>query len=226
MPATFFIGDTHFRHETVSIIRGFADPDAHDAAIIRKWVKQVKSDDLVFVMGDISGGRIEHETEALEILKHLPGRKRLICGNHDSESGVHARVSPNHEMFAQVFEKVSDYGHINLNGRRILLSHYPYWASQDGPGRGAGRYEQYRLPDLGAYLIHAHTHHTDPTNGSATGREVCVSWDAWRRLVDMGDIDQMIKKLEDEADYHQFNYLKSRLTHHERVYGGSSSIDF
>lgn len=198
MPATFFIGDLHLQHATVSLIRGFDHVDDHDDAIVRKWLKQVKADDLVYVMGDISGGRVEHETYALELINRLPGRKRLICGNHDGESGIHARVSPNHMLFAQVFEKISEYSHINLDGRRILLSHYPYWASQDGPNRGHGRYEQYRLPDLGAYLIHAHTHHTHPTDGSATGRELCVSWDAWRRLVDMGDVAQWVKKMEED----------------------------
>jgi calcineurin-like phosphoesterase family protein len=196
MPATFFIGDTHFRHETVSLIRGFSDVLIHDIAIVRQWTKQVKPDDLVFVMGDISGGRIEHEVAALATLRSLPGRKRLIAGNHDGVSGIHNRPSPNQDFFNEVFEKISDFGHVNLNGRRILLSHFPYLASGDGPGRGPARYANYRLSDMGNYLIHAHSHHNHPTNGSATGREICVSWDAWHRMVDMGDISQLIKKME------------------------------
>lgn len=197
MPATFFIGDLHFRHETVSLIRGFADTDIHDSSIIKKWVKQVKDDDLVYVMGDISSGRVEHERDALHTLNYLPGRKRLIAGNHDGISGIHKKVSPNRELFYLVFEKISDFGYINMNGKSIMLSHYPYLASGDGPGRGHARYKQYRLPDMGLYLIHAHTHHTHPTDGSATGRELCVSWDAWKRLVDIGDVAQWIKQTEE-----------------------------
>lgn len=198
MPATFFIGDPHFGHKLVSDIRGFSTTDAHDDFIIRKWRKQVKDDDLVYVMGDISGGGQESQLRALMILSSLPGRKRWILGNHDTPSGIHKQaVSLEIRLLiARTFEKVNDYSHISWEGRQILLSHYPYWASQDGPSRGHGRYEQWRLPDLGKVLIHAHTHHTHPTNGSATGREICVSWDAWNRMVDMGDIHKLLLKME------------------------------
>ena len=198
MPATFFIGDPHFGHQLVSDIRGFANTGEHDDAIIRKWRKQVKDDDLVYVMGDISGGGMESQLRALMILSSLPGRKRWIFGNHDTGSGIHKQAYSLEIrlLIARTFEKVNDFGHLSFNKRQILLSHFPYWSSQDGPERGHGRYEQFRLPDLGKILIHAHTHHTHPTDGSATGREIGVSWDAWRRLVDMGDIHKLILKME------------------------------
>lgn len=217
MPATFFIGDPHFGHEKVSLIRGFADTDIHDASISQKWERQVKPDDLVYVMGDISGGSRSQELDALHILNKLPGRKRLVCGNHDSISGIHRTISSNREMFYRVFEKISDYSAVKFEGRRILLSHYPYLASGDGPGRGVARYEQYRLPDLGAYLIHAHTHHTHPTDGGVTGREICVSWDAWRRLVDMGDIARLIKDMSvnpQEELYREMEQRRRREQYH------------
>lgn len=197
MPATFFIGDPHFWHQLTSDIRGFENPEAQNNAIIRQWRKQVKENDLVYVMGDISAGGLEALIKALHILESLPGRKRWIPGNHDGPAGIHKQVIPLEVrlLIARVFERVNDYGHISWEGRTILLSHYPYWESQDGPGRGRGRYEQWRLPDLGEVLIHAHTHHSHPTNGSATGREICVSWDAWRRLADMGDIHRLIKEM-------------------------------
>lgn len=195
MPATFFIGDPHFGHKLVSDIRGFANTHLHDATICRQWRKQVKEDDLVYVMGDISGGGIQSQELALDIISYLPGRKRWILGNHDTPSGIHKQVVSleTRLLIARTFEKVNDYGHISWEGRRILLSHYPYWESKDGPGRKTARYEQFRLPDLGEVLIHAHTHNTHPTNGSSTGREICVSWDAWHRLADMGDISRLIK---------------------------------
>lgn len=198
MPATFFVGDLHLYHEKVVKIRGFDSAETHNNAIIKKWLKQVKENDMVYVTGDISGGRVEEEAMALWILSTLPGRKRLIAGNHDGVSGVHSKLPVNRELFHQVFEKINDYGHIQLNGKRILLSHYPYLASGDGPGRSKTRYEQFRLPDNGLNLIHAHTHHTHPTNGSVTGRELCVSWDAWRRLADMGDIAKWVKNIDSQ----------------------------
>lgn len=198
MPATFFIGDPHFHHQLTSDIRGFKNPAEQNNAIIRKWVKQVKEDDIVNVMGDLCAGGMEALVASLHILDSLPGRKRWYLGNHDAPAGIHKQAIPLEVrlFIARVFERVNDYGHISWEGRQILLSHYPYWASKDGPERGEGRYEQFRLPDQGRILIHAHTHWTHPTSGSATGREICVSWDAWNRLVDMGDITKLIRKME------------------------------
>ena len=196
MVATFFIGDPHLYHPLVAELRGFEDVTDHNVAIVRKWRKQVNENDIVYVTGDCAGGGSAMEKMALELLATLPGRKRLIAGNHDSVAGQHTSPSPNRELFHSVFEKISDHGRVSLNGKRILLSHYPYWESGDGPVRSPARYQQWRLPDLGDWLIHAHTHFTHPTSGSATGREICTSWDAWGRLVDMGDISQIIRKAE------------------------------
>ncbi|HEU5223031.1 MAG TPA: metallophosphoesterase [Candidatus Lumbricidophila sp.] len=188
MPATKFISDLHFGHEKVAAIRGFDNTDSHDMAIVRAWERQVNPEDTVWVLGDLSAGGRAAERSALNILSTLPGKKRLIAGNHDSVAGIHRQFSPNTGLFREVFEHIADFGRIRLNGKVVLLSHYPYLSQGDGPGRGEARYTQFRLPDEGQRLIHGHTHHQHPTDGSVTGRELCVSWDAWRRLVDLGDI--------------------------------------
>lgn len=194
MPATWFIGDTHFGHAKVSEIRGFSDTYAHDIAIFQRWERQVSPEDLVYVLGDISGGSRTGELHALEVLANLPGRKVLISGNHDSVSSIHRKRSPHLSIFRDVFEDIKDFARIRIESQDVMLSHYPYWSQGDGPDRGPARYAQYRLPDLGSYLIHAHTHNTDAFNGSFSGREVCVSWDAWRRMVNLGDIARWIKE--------------------------------
>lgn len=193
MPGTWFIGDTHFGHQKVSEIRGHRSTDAHDDAIRNKWVRQVHPEDVVYVLGDISSGRTDGEARALRILAGLPGHKRLIAGNHDSIAGIHRRPSPHVAEFRAVFEDIHDFSRIRVEGRDVLLSHYPYASQGDGPGRFGSRYGQYRLPDQGAHLIHAHTHASHPTEGSYVGRELCVSWDAWRRLVNIGDIAKWLK---------------------------------
>lgn len=195
MPATWFIGDLHFGHEKVAQLRGFRTVEEHDAALRRQWDRQVQPGDTVWVLGDLSSGGAAGEIRALDILTALPGRKRLIAGNHDSIAGVHRSLSPRTRMFRDVFETINDHGRIRIDRESIFLSHYPYEAQGDGPGRGkrAPRYLEYRLPDYGNRLIHAHTHHTHPTSGSWTGRELCVSWDAWRRLVNVGDVQKWIE---------------------------------
>lgn len=195
MGSTWFVGDLHFGHHKVSEIRGFSTTQDHDLAITNAWHKQVKTEDHVYVMGDLSSGSRDAEWRALSILGTLPGYKTLIAGNHDSISSIHRKRSPHLDAFYTTFDQVSDFGRIRVEGRNILLSHYPYWSQGDGPGRGKNghRYEQYRLPDLGEHLIHAHTHHTDPFSGSWTNREMCVSWDAWSRLVNLGDVAKWLK---------------------------------
>lgn len=178
--AVWLVGDLHFGHEKVSTLRGFTSTDSHDMAIVRQWTKQVRDGDLVHVLGDLSSGGRVGERHALAILSTLPGRKRLIAGNHDSVSGIHRRLSPHVDYFNSVFERVSDFGRVNIDRRQVLLSHYPYTADHtDEP-----RLMQFRLPDLGAPLIHAHTHSSE----RYSGREMCVSWEAWGRLVSVGDV--------------------------------------
>lgn len=197
MTNIWLIGDFHFGHAKVARIRGFEKPEQHDQALREQWTKQVAPADVVWVLGDISIGSPRAERYALTILHELPGRKRLIAGNHDSVSGIHRRVSPNTDRFREVFEHIADHGRIRIEGENILLSHFPYASQGDGPRRGEARHLQYRLPDFGSRLVHAHTHHTHPTDGSATGRELCVSWDAWGRLVDSGDVARWLTGTQD-----------------------------
>jgi calcineurin-like phosphoesterase family protein len=200
MPAQWFIGDLHFGHERVAGIRGFERSDSHDAAILNKWSKQVHRDDTVWVLGDISSGRAEAEERALWMLWTLPGHKHLIAGNHDSVSSIHRNGYKKFRQFLNVFESVQQFARVRIEGEDVLLSHYPYEVSGDGPGRGDARYLEYRLPDKGLRLIHAHTHHTDPYTGSLTGREFCVSWDAWRRLVNYGDVAKWFQSSKEEKE--------------------------
>lgn len=196
MPARWFIGDLHFGHEKVALIRGFDSTETHDVAIVKKWNRQVQEDDEVFVLGDISGGSARGEDYALTLLATLPGIKHLTAGNHDSVSSIHRDGYKKQERWRGVFASIRDFGRIRVEGRDVLLSHYPYLSQGEGPGRKPEiRYAQYRLTEQGLPLVHAHTHHTDPFDGSPSGLEMCVSWDAWRRLVNYGDIAQWIKGL-------------------------------
>lgn len=111
-------------------------------------------------------------------------------------SSIHRNGYKKQAEWLQVFDSVQQFGRVRVEKQDILMSHYPYVHQGDGPGRNAlgGRYLEYRLPDMGIPLIHAHTHHLNPFDGSTFGREICVSWDAWGRLVNYGDIAKWIKE--------------------------------
>lgn len=184
--ATWLVGDLHFGHTMVASIRGFDSVDDHDRAIRTRWTKQVRESDLVYVLGDISAGGRQAEARALAILQELPGRKRLIAGNHDSVSSVHRKLSPHVEEFRSTFENIGDFGRLKVSGRDVLLSHFPY----EGDSGETERFVEFRLRDCGLPLIHAHTHSTQQT----LGRQMCVSWDAWRRMVGMADVQRWLEQ--------------------------------
>lgn len=192
MPAVFFIGDPHFFHESVAHRRGFDSAEQMNAHIIKRLCKQLREDSRVIWMGDLSGGGITDEARALEVIAELPGHHELISGNHDSTSAGRSTPSPNMALFREVFTRISDLGMLRIEKQNVSLSHYPFASQGDGPGRGSARLLELRVADVGQWLIHAHTHHTHPTSGSVTRREICVSWDAWGRAVDLGDIHKLM----------------------------------
>lgn len=202
MTATFFVADLHLRHEKVAKLRGFKgglyDEDGnlehdmatfhHDFEVTESWRKVVRPQDRVFVLGDISGGSAGSEEYALNILSILPGEKHLISGNHDSASGIHRNGYKRLPRFLEVFESVRDFARIRVQRKDILLSHYPYAYEGDGKNREQKtRYEQFRLPFLGAPLIHGHTHSTVAETDEF---QYCVSWDAHRGLVPLNKIEK------------------------------------
>lgn len=197
MTATYFVADLHFGHERVSDIRGFESTEQHDEFIFDSWMASVRPQDRVFVLGDISGGSTFGEERALGLLASLPGEKHLIAGNHDSVASIHRNGYKKTSRFLEVFASVRDFARIRVQRRDILLSHYPYAYEGDGKNREAKtRYEQFRLPFLGAPLVHGHTH---ATVAETDGFQYCVSWDAHRSLVPMSMIENHFFKKEDNA---------------------------
>lgn len=196
----YFVADLHLGHEKVSKIRGFTNIIDHDLVVLGQ-LNRLKSNDELFVLGDISGGKRDDENRALALLKDLDGNPRihLIAGNHDSVSSIHRNGYTRNKAFREVFESVRDFARIRMAGRQVLLSHYPYASSGDGPGReGTGRYLEYRLPDTGGLLIHGHTHQTTPHYNNP--REICVSWDVRRGLTSEADLNTWIENLPTETN--------------------------
>lgn len=79
------IGDTHFDHTKDKSMDIFgANWKDHDEKIIDFWKKNVKDDDLVLLVGDISWAlKLEEAFVDLKMIDDLPGIKCIIKGNHD-----------------------------------------------------------------------------------------------------------------------------------------------
>lgn len=173
MSTTWFTSDLHLGHEFVSRLRGFdSDTDWHDGVIFRNWRDRVSENDRVWVLGDIAMKDFDY---ALDCLATLPGEKHLIAGNHDSVSPIHRQGWKHTRRYLEVFSSVQAYGRIRIRRQDVLMSHYPYLGDGDDHTEEA-RCQQWRLPDLGAWLLHGHTHNADQRRH---GKQIHVGLDAW-----------------------------------------------
>lgn len=111
----WFISDTHFGHTNILKfkdkngypLRPFSTVWEMDGYIMDKWVSTIKSQDKVYHLGDVSftqGG--------LQRMKDLPGRKRLVRGNHDKMKL---------KTYLEVFEEI--YGVRQID--RFWMTHVP-----------------------------------------------------------------------------------------------------
>ena len=108
----FFMTDLHLGHRKIIEYEPlrtqlFADIDEHDRAICSLWRERVRKQNVVYVLGDVAFNRV-----ALERIRNLPGKKKLILGNHDKLDM---------KAYLEVFVKVSAYD--SFDG--VVLSHIP-----------------------------------------------------------------------------------------------------
>lgn len=212
--ATWFTSDLHIGHRLVAGIRGFwrmdypdwtrepdeyaADVEAHNQAVADAF-SVVKPDDIVWVLGDLC---VSNRTwpDALALIKGLPGRKRLVCGNHDQVSSIHREAWKHQRAALEVFETAQDFAKIRLGGRTVLLSHYPYSGIGSEGLRGEDgtqfteRYTEFRLTDRGTPLLHGHTHGPERLHFSQAGTpQVHVGMDAWgMELVSQHEVEKLL----------------------------------
>ncbi|GAA4213459.1 hydrolase [Sphingomonas endophytica] len=120
----FFTADTHFGdHRTINIQRRpFASVAEMDELLIARWNAVVAPGDIVWHLGDVA--RRADAVPAL--LARLHGTKHLLRGNND----------PDGTAAATGWASVGDYAEIALDGRKLILCHYPF-RSWNGQHKGA-----------------------------------------------------------------------------------------
>ena len=144
MPAMrFFTADLHLGHANIIRYcrRPFSSADDMDEALLAAWEAVVRSDDEVWVLGDLVLGRI---SETLPLAGLLLGRKFLVPGNHDRCWAGHRKgIEKWHmEYEAAGLEVVDGPVKAALAGTG-LLSHFLY----EGGSRKVGRYLPHRPTD-------------------------------------------------------------------------------
>lgn len=133
----YYIGDLHLGHaklaelrgfDTIGELRGFDTIGEHDEAIMDAMVVATKRDH-VYVLGDTCSGSKTGTRHALGLLGKLPSTLHLVSGNHDLAHPMHRRVSGHARVlreFLTVFDSVHPIMSVKLNGRQVMLSHFPY----------------------------------------------------------------------------------------------------
>lgn len=169
MSHIWFTADLHLSHRMVSQLRGFDDPTAHDAALAENWDAVVRSDDQVWVLGDISVGGKANEMRALEWIARRPGTKHLVAGNHDSCHPYRSEAYKWQRIYLSAFASVQQSAVRKIERNRVLLSHFPFQGTPDGDHTPENRFEEWRLPRIGEnadrWLLHGHTHSPERIRG-------------------------------------------------------------
>ena len=176
---TLYSADWHLNHPGQAARRGFHNVVEHDQLLFRNYVTHVRPGDLVIFPGDM----IWKDAELmLPMIADLPGRKILVTGNHDEVHGMHAHAAANFTAWAEVFDGIFQLLEKKIDGRRVLVSHFPY-AGDHSP---QDRHVQHRPRDLGKWIIHGHLHCPEKVTGP---RQIHVGVDAWdMRPVAEGEI--------------------------------------
>ncbi|MFC3966369.1 metallophosphoesterase [Nocardia jiangsuensis] len=171
----WYTADLHIGHRLLSGLRGFPDIPAHDDEIARRWDALVSPDDRIWVLGDISVGGRRQETAALDWIARRPGEKHLITGNHDGCHPMRSRAAAWQAIYlASGFTSVQQTAVHKIGGQRVTLSHFPFRFDPDGDHTPENRFEEWRVPDIGQFLLHGHTH----SEIKVRGRQIHVGLDA------------------------------------------------
>ena len=116
----FFTSDTHFCHQPEFLWgpRGFSNVEEMNEAIIERWNKVVKPEDIVYHLGDTM---LNDNEKGIECFKRLNGQIFIIWGNHDTQNRTNA-------LFEECRHKLLGgwYAFVIKHGKHsIYLSHYP-----------------------------------------------------------------------------------------------------
>lgn len=84
MTTVFITSDWHLGHKNICKFREvFSSQKQHEELILKLYRQCVTKRDIVWFLGDII-----FEPNYLQVVQDLPGTKKLVLGNHDTDRGV------------------------------------------------------------------------------------------------------------------------------------------
>lgn len=154
---TFVISDTHFNHEGILTFkdylnkpcRTFDSVDQMNECMLDNWNDTVGPKDTVIHCGDVLFGHNKMDW-LLTNFNKLPGKKRLVLGNHD-----------NVKFLTHFFKDIQLW--IDMSDKGFIFTHTPLHPSTLA--------ETHRFGDKKVLNVHGHIH----SNASPEGPYKCVS---------------------------------------------------
>jgi calcineurin-like phosphoesterase family protein len=175
---TWFTSDVHVGHSNIIAYSGrpFEDVPDMNERIVTGWNETVKTDDYVYVLGDLCMGKMD---DSLPVAGRFQGHKILVPGNHDrchpkfvGKKTVEHWKSRYHEVAG--IERILPVQTRIAVGHHVAVKacHFPYTGDHTEEG---DRYVDLRPEDTGEILIHGHVH----DEWRQRGRMFNVGLDAW-----------------------------------------------
>jgi calcineurin-like phosphoesterase family protein len=173
---TWFIADTHFFHKNIVAYdrRPFNSMEEHNNGLINNWNERVKTNDLVYHLGDFCFTDVNTQ---IETRKKLNGEIILIKGNHDPSTNRCKKI------FGE--NNVKNSFTIELCSYELILTHKP-------------RFDITKISNESFWNIHGHEH--IHTGQKQKGRNINVNVLFWNYYpVSENQIIKLIKlQLENE----------------------------
>lgn len=191
----FFSSDFHFGHRSIvkgtsnwedkSGCRDFQTIQEHDDCLIENINKTVKSDDILFFVGDFTLGdykQVEYYRKQLKV-KEI----HFLLGNHDPY------IQRNKKGIQTLFTTVQSALEIKVLDQKISLNHYAY--------------RVFNQAHRGAWNIFAHSHnslsdHCEYEKIIINGKEFYKKTNNIYKTLDVG-VDSAFEKL---GEYRPFSY--------------------
>lgn len=158
--SVLFTSDLHIGHDLAAEKRGFTSVAEHDDFVISTLKEQCSKNTVLWVLGDVvmRGGEIRR-------LAEIPGRKKLVIGNHDELPTLE---------YLLYFEEI----HGITKYKSMWLSHCPIHPQ-----------EMYRCK----LNVHGHIH-KNTSSPLLPHPYFNVNWDFWGRAVALDEIKAVMEE--------------------------------
>lgn len=181
----YYISDIHFNDQKIfdKCTRPFSGLEEYRQEIILRWNRKVKSNDIVYVLGDIAE---DTSIESVNLFRQLNGIKHFIIGNHDLK--LLEVIKESH-----IFESINFMDLIDDEGRKVCVCHYPVMDWMEFNRNGI--------------LVYGHVHNKTAKNGKAYQeiKQYYLDKPAYNCGADVTNyepvtLDEMIKLKEENKD--------------------------